>query len=273
MAPLAEQYLGTSIFQLNDLSSNNNTGLRFSYMVDVYAIETSIQSQPAAAPAAPTAAASAQNALATQNLGYTMPSTLIPSDNETITAQAAAIVGRERSPYNQARLIYDWLISEGGIQAAFIGNSALEAFEQRRADSFSAALLYCALSRATGIVAIPVAGVLIDRANNAIPHHWVEFWLDNFGWVPLDPALGAGALPAAFDAHDNPSAYYFGNLDNQRIAFSRGFTTLSQMDLGGRIKTRDGAYALQSLWEEAVGGLEAYTSRWSEIIISGQHLY
>jgi hypothetical protein len=91
--------------------------------------------------------------------------------------------------------------------------------------------------------------------------------------VPLDPALGAGAIPSDFDAHNAPSTYYFGNLDNQRIAFSRGFTTLSQMDLGGRIKTRNGAYALQSLWEEAVGGLESYTSHWSDIIISGQHLF
>jgi transglutaminase-like putative cysteine protease len=265
MTPLAEQYQGTTIFQLNDLASNNNTGLRFSYMVDVYAIETSIQPQPART--------DTNAAQVTQNLGYTMPTTLIPSDNETITKQVAAIIGRERNVYNQARLIYEWLIGGFGVQTSFIGNSALEAFEQKRADSFSASLLFCALSRATGIVAIPVAGVLIDRTNKAIPHYWVEFWLDNFGWVPLDPALGSGAVPAAFDAHNNPSTYYFGNLDNQRIAFSRGFTTLSQMDLGGRIKTRNGAYALQSLWEEAVGGLEAYTSRWSDIIISGSHLF
>ena len=103
------------------------------------------------------------------------------------------------------------------------------------------------------------------------PHYWVEFWLEDFGWVPLDPTLGAGDIPTDFDAPDNPSTYYFGNLDNQRITFSRGLAVFSQMDPQGRITTRDRAYALQSLWEEAVGGLEDYTALWSDIIISGKY--
>ncbi|MDR3304208.1 MAG: IPT/TIG domain-containing protein [Treponema sp.] len=265
MKPFAEQYQGTTIFQLNDLVPGENTGLLFSYIVDVYAIATSVKQ------AAESVAVS--SGLGSQNPGYTMPTALIPSDDAAVAARAAAIIGRERNTYEQARLIYEWLITECSVQSAWLGNSALDALERKRADPFSASLLFCALARAAGIVAIPVAGVLIDRTNTAIPHYWAEFWLDNFGWVPLDAALGAGAAPPTFNAPPSPATYYFGNLDNQRLTFSRGLTMLSQMDIRGRTKTRDGAYALQNVWEEAVGGLESYTSRWSAIIISGQHRF
>jgi hypothetical protein len=63
--------------------------------------------------------------------------------------------------------------------------------------------------------------------------------------------------------------YYFGSLDNQRVSFSRGFTALSQMDPRSRVSAKERSYALQSLWEEATGGLEAYSSFWSDVSING----
>jgi hypothetical protein len=63
--------------------------------------------------------------------------------------------------------------------------------------------------------------------------------------------------------------WYFGNLDNSRITFSRGQTTLSPMDPRGRTTARSRDFALQNLWEEAVGGLEAYSSLWGDVTITG----
>jgi hypothetical protein len=85
----------------------------------------------------------------------------------------------------------------------------------------------------------------------------------------VDPALGAGAAPPSFVLRADRERYYFGNLDNQRISFSRGFTVLSPMDPRSRTLARERDYALQSLWEEAVGGLESYSSVWSDIIVNG----
>ncbi|MDR0636730.1 MAG: IPT/TIG domain-containing protein [Treponema sp.] len=261
MLPLAEQYQGTSIFQLNDLTTDVYTGIKLSYSVDVYTVETSVSTQLV------------RRALGSSNMAslYTMPSTLIPSDDERIKALASAIIGREQNPYEIARRLYEWLINEGGIDRLSRPATALEALETQNADSWAASLLFCALARASGVSAVPIAGVLVNQLNQVFPHYWVEFWLEDFGWVPLDPTLGAGDIPPDFDAHDNPSTYYFGNLDNQRITFSRGLAVFSQMDPQGRITTRDRAYALQSLWEEAVGGLEDYTALWSDIIISGKY--
>ena len=148
----------------------------------------------------------------------------------------------------------------------------MEALEEGRADSYRASLLYCAMLRAAGVPAIPVSGVLVNRLQETSRHYWAEFWIDGFGWIPLDPALGAGAAPGNFNLPPNHGAYYFGSLDNQRIAFSRGEVRLSRMDPRGRTAVRTRDYSLQNLWEEAIGGLESYSSLWSDVRITGVYV-
>jgi transglutaminase-like putative cysteine protease len=119
-----------------------------------------------------------------------------------------------------------------------------------------------------------VAGILIGRNRQTLNHYWAEFWLDGFGWVPVDPAMGASApqndaVPAPFAMNENETTTYFGNIDNQRIAFSRGFTILSPMDPRGRTVSHGRSYSLQNLWEEVIGGIESYSSLWGDITITG----
>jgi transglutaminase-like putative cysteine protease len=258
--PFVEDYQGTTLFQLNDLKANTRLGISLSYIVDVYTLETAIKSQ------------SVRQDLDTPiHSVYTLPSGLIPSDNPAVVAHAKTIIGREQNLYENARKLYEWLIQEGGIQKTPLHNSPVEALEEKQADSYSASLLFCALARAVGIPAIPIAGVLVDRFYRVSRHYWAEFWIDGFGWIPLDLGLGAEAAPQDFNLPQAPRTYYFGNLDNQRIAFSRGQRTLSQMDPRGRIAVRNRDYALQNLWEEAVGGLDSYSSLWSDITITGMY--
>jgi transglutaminase-like putative cysteine protease len=135
------------------------------------------------------------------------------------------------------------------------------------------------MTRAAGIPCIPVAGVLINQNGQTLRHYWAEFWIDGFGWLPVDPAMGAGAVKLADSAnmrlgdeteteHDLVN-FYFGNLDNQRIAFSRGELVLSQIESRGRLVSHPQSYSLQNVWEESAGGLESYSSLWGDIIISG----
>jgi transglutaminase-like putative cysteine protease len=256
--PFVENYRGTSLFQLNNLSPRTKLGVSYSCKVDVYTVETSIKAasikEAGDSPVKPV---------------HTQPSPLIPSDDQRIRTQAAAITGRERNPYTKARLIYDWLIREGNIQTGPLNGGAVEALEEKRADPYMASLLFCALARAAGVPSLPVAGVLVNRNRQTSRHYWVEFWIDGFGWIPLDPALGAGAAPDMFNLREDAGAYYFGNLDNQRIAFSRGQTIFSQMDPRGRAVSHPRSYALQNLWEEAAGGLESYSSLWGDVTITG----
>ncbi|GHV62240.1 hypothetical protein AGMMS49587_08520 [Spirochaetia bacterium] len=259
MEPFVENYRGTTLFQLTNLSPNTTVGISMSYKVEVYTQETSIKPQ------------SIRQESVSPMVSFTLPSAIIPSGDEQIKTLANTITGKERNPYIKAQGIYEWLIREVNIQNAGLTGGAIEALGEKKADPYRASLLFCSLARAAGIPAIPVSGVLVNRFRTASRHYWAEFWIDGFGWVPLDPALGAGAAPEGFSLRENPQGWYFGNLDNQRIAFSRDLSTLSQMDPRGRPAVRDRSYALQNLWEEAVGGLESYSSLWGDITITGAY--
>jgi transglutaminase-like putative cysteine protease len=280
--PFVENYRGTTIFQLNNLSARNDAEINLSYQVEVFAVETNLRPQ-----------AVKQEEDSPAGSAYTQAGPLIPSEDQRIKAQAAALTSRERNPYVKARQIYEWLIDERNFQFFLRENAAalpagrngsagqpgggtggrdggaLEALETKRADSYMAALLYCALARAAGVPSIPVSGILISRNRQTTRHYWAEFWIDGFGWIPVDPAMGAGAVPDNFSTRSDRASFYFGSLDSQRIAFSRGVTNLSRMDPRGQAVTHIRSYALQNLWEEVVGGLESYSSLWGDITVTG----
>lgn len=263
--PFFDNHRGTSLFKLTDLTPGRNAAVVLSYLVEVYTVETAVRGQQI----------KAGSRTAPLETACTQPAPLIPSNDPAVVKQAAAITGRDQNPYSKAQRIYQWLVTEGGIQAEPLpdvpggAGAVQEALEKRRADSYLASLLFCSLARAAGVPAIPVAGVLVDKSAAARRHYWAEFWLEGFGWVPADPALGAGAAPPSFALRPDAQSYYFGNLDNQRIAFSRDQTVLSPMDPRGRTAGRSREYALQNLWEEAAGGLESYSSLWSDVTITG----
>ncbi len=257
--PFVEDHRGTSLYQLKDLLPNSSHNVMLSYLVDVYAVETTVRSQ--------NIRSSAASAITSM---FTNSSNLIPSNDAAIIEKARSIVGREQNPYLKAQRIYRWLINNENIQVEAVNNGgALEALAEGKADAYSMSLLFCSLARASGISALPVAGVLIDGYRNTQKHYWAEFWIDGIGWIPVDSIFGAGSGPASITPKQDYSNFYFGNMDNQRIAFSRGEANLSHMDLGGRLITREREYSLQYLWEEAVGGLDSYSSLWTDVTITG----
>ena len=260
--PFIDNHYGTSIFQFIDVSSGTKHGIIMSFSADVYALETDIRNQAAVRLNRPSPIAER----------YTLASTLIPSNNPEIIARARQIVGNERFPYGQAQRIYNWLLSSGGILTSPFQGDLFDALEENRADNYSAALLFCALARSLDIPAIPVEGVLINRQRQTNRHFWAEFWLDGMGWVPVDPALGAGAAPPNFTLREDHEQFYFGNMDNQRLTFSRGERFLAQMAPQGRsvVSSRDNS--LQNLWIEVAGGLQLYSYVWDDVTITGLYV-
>jgi transglutaminase-like putative cysteine protease len=254
--PFVENYRDTTLFKLNDMQKNTTRMIALSYRVEVYAVETQVNS-----------AQIRSRGTSPIKTVYTLPGPLIPSDDPGIEAKAAEIIQREQNPYLKARRLYEWLIDQGGIGQEPQEGGAVEALERGQADSYGAALLFCALARAAAVPAIPLSGVLIREDRSTSRHFWAEFWIDGFGWVPLDPVLGAGRAPPDFELPENPRQYYFGNLDNRRVAFTRDQTVLSRMEVRGKTVSRDREYALQNFWEEALGEAESYTSLWSDVII------
>jgi len=258
--PFAENYRGVSLFKLDNLGTGSNKSINLSFRVEVYAVETEIR--PASVRQEPSVIRTA----------YTQSTALLPSDNALIKTTVDSIIGREQNPYTKARALYNWVIANLQITEALPSStevSLITALEQKRADPYTVALLYTAMARAAEVPCIPVAGVLINSSGQTIRHYWTEFWIDSFGWVPADTAMGAGAVPESFISVEDYANYYFGNLDNRRIAFSRGELTLSQMDRRGRPVSHTQSFSLQNIWEEATGGLESYSSLWGDITISG----
>jgi len=265
--PFIQDYFGTSLYRLDNLVAHGSTDINLSWMVEVYGIQTSVQPQ-----------AIRREVVSPIRDAHTRSCPRLPSDDTRIRSLVTSILAGENNPYLQARRIYDWMLNiawEDRVQG-----DIFQVIEARQADPFIGTLLYATMLRAAGIPSQPVAGVLVGRNNQTMNHYWVEFWLDGLGWIPVDPAMGAGAIPEAFahpgsaafgDAPRDPADFYFGNIDNRRIVFSRGFTDLSQMDPRGRTVTHVRSFALQSPWEEAVGGIESYSSLWGNIIITGMH--
>ena len=78
--------------------------------------------------------------------------------------------------------------------------------------------LFISLARAKGIPARFEIGFSVPEKRGDGPitgyHCWAFFWLDKQGWVPVDIS----------EADKNPAMkeYYFGNLTENRVAFSQG---------------------------------------------------
>jgi len=258
--PFAENHRGVSLYKLENLGTGANQSINLSFRVDVYAVETSMRPSSIRQERLPLSAL------------YTHSTLLLPSDHQQVRTTVNFIIGREQNVYLKAKAIYDWIINNIYISDEhLLDTNVITALDRKRADSYTAALLFTTMSRAAGIPCIPIAGVLVDKNGWTDHHYWAEVWIDGFGWIPVDPAMGSGAITFINSAQitDNPVSYYFGNVDSSRIAFSRGEVVLSQMESRGRIVYHKQSYSLQNIWEEAAGGLESYSSLWRDISISG----
>jgi len=259
LEPFVENYRGVGLYKIDNMTANSDAQIRLSWKVDVYSVETAVQPQSIRVESnSPISDTYTQNMLP------------LPADDPRIKDRAAALLGRERNPYAKAQRIYEWMVSGG--EFTWENQSAGDIFnvlQTKRTDAYLAALLYCTLLRSAGVPCQPIAGVLVSRNRQTMNHYWAEFWVDGFGWIPVDPAMGAGAVPAPFAIPEERANFYFGNIDSQRIAFSRGFTILSPMDPRGRTVAHSRSYSLQNLREEVVGGIESYSSLWGDITITG----
>jgi len=193
--------------------------------------------------------------------------------DDRIRAQAREIVGDENNPVRAARSIYDWVLEHTQYwvkdpsrwKASTTGdtNYCLESGTGNCTDFHS---LYMSLARASGIPTRITYGSLFKGPLNGADkdqsyHCWIEFWAPGFGWVPLDVAVAdifvgdfslderneeKVQLTVADGYHGADAAlvdFYFGNLDNRRVTWSRGRDLmLSPRQAGGPVNAMPKAY-------------------------------
>jgi len=258
--PLIPDFRGISAYRLSDLQNDKLVTVSQDHLVQVYGIQTDIKVDKIKQPPSPVPP------LFTSLIA---PDPLVPADSKDIAAFALRAAGKEKNPYKAARLILDSLLAKVSIDESSIASTPLDALKKGKADVWDMAILYTAMLRAAGVPSLPVAGVVVDESRRAWRHAWVEFYLYGFGWVPVDPALAGGAGIGSFDAPFEDPTRYFGNMDDRHIAFSRGLVKLDRVTPDGRTVSATRRYSFQSVFEEAAGGLSAYTSFWSDVEVTG----
>lgn len=195
----------------------------------------------------------------------------VPSADADIKQLAKAIVQKEQNPYLKAKLIYNYLIDNYTLlQTVRKGKvNVLDMIQSKKGDAYDFALLYTALLRASGIPALPDCGILVNRELKTRSHWWCEFYIPEFGWVPVDPALGAGLKYDSWTDIPDAKEYYFGNLDSQHIVFSRGWNEIKPNAPMNKLVQHPRSYALQSIWEESTKETNKYSSFWADPVILG----
>jgi transglutaminase-like putative cysteine protease len=251
-----------SLYSFTNLQKGGKYKISMSWMFDRYAVATQVT--PGDVPATVT----------TSELyaAFTAPDRLVPSTSPDVTKAAAAVVGGEKNPWLKARRVYDWLIAQVSYNAA--AGDTVAALRTKKGNAFVYSSLYCALLRAAGVPSRMVSGYLVgDSGQPARRHFWDEFYVETLGWIPVDPALGDDKtlLPTNPAPDFDSRAYYFGNLDNQHITFTKGLVAVNQMNPSGSTREdRDLPYLL-SIHEESVGGLTSYTATFDDLTVTGTY--
>jgi hypothetical protein len=146
---------------------------------------------------------------------YTRPEKFIESTDPQIVGIANQVAAGEENPYLLAQKFYNYVIATAHyrlVGKGLLGAKALLTNNEGECGEFAS--LFIALSRAKGIPARPVVGYWAITGTDQT-HVWAEFYLEGIGWVPADPTIGQQSA--------SKKAYYFGNMDNQRVILEKGF--------------------------------------------------
>lgn len=261
--PVIENYQHSTIYQVRkDNAKEEKKCFSEDFMIYVYEMRTEISA----------AKLGKRDGINPELYEYaTRADECVPSDDEAVHDLLKKIIGNEKNAYNIAALTYNYMVENftvlNDVRRGKI--SSLDLIKTKTGDAYDFAIIFTALLRAAGIPALPDSGILVDADMKAQNHWWCEFYLSEFGWVPADPALGAGLDYQLWRKDTDVKKYYFGNLDAQHILFSRGWNEIKPSSPQNKTVTRRRTFALQGIWEEALGKSIKYGSYWADPVVLG----
>jgi len=148
------------------------------------------------------------------------PDRLVPVDDR-IRGIAREVTAGKQDDLARARAIYDYVVDHMAYDKSGTGwgNGDINwACDAKRGNCTDFHALFIGLNRAIGIPAKFAIGFPLppDHGQGEIPgyHCWAEFYLDGYGWVPVD----------ASEARKHPEKrdYFFGAHDENRVQFTLG---------------------------------------------------
>ena len=162
-------------------------------------------------------------------LMYTGPGTNIVITPE-MSGKARGIVGNETNPYLQADMIYRYIIDTYPYSLAphlMLNTAAIPESEYMLGTGFgdcgTQSMYFAALCRSLGIPARAVGGYQLLPGVEGT-HFWAEFYLPEYGWVPVDVTIAEAAdwsFNATPEEREAFRDYYFGNLDPYRYVIQK----------------------------------------------------
>lgn len=264
--PIRRDPAGVGLFRFHDPGAGATHEIRTDYRIRRYAIQTTIE--PSSVRGYRTDSAFHER--------FTGGDAVVPSGGNLLAIAERAMRGYV-NPLWRARLTFDYVVARlqpvaaAGARIAPAGAGPMQvvaaAIDERRAAPYEYALTFSAVARAAGIPARPVAGYLIDDSARAVPHYWAEFFLEDFGWVPVDPAMEAGASLAARPADDAAADPWFGRLDSRRIVIAKGISDPQPIARARRFQ-RPEVPGLQTAHEDVVGATSVYRTDWLGLTVT-----
>ena len=131
------------------------------------------------------------------------PQERVESDDAKIIAKAKELTDDISSDYKKALAIFEFVNTQLQYDTgeAYANKGALSALENKRGVCEEFASLYVALCRSVNIPARVIEGYKIDKKDveqengeylteyNLINHVWAEIYLDDHGWLPVEPTI------------------------------------------------------------------------------------
>jgi len=154
---------------------------------------------------------------------YTQPEELIESNHPRIVSTAKSIIEGVEGTHEKVKSIYNFVVAHLSYAIQSFERGALWALENRVGDCSEYSYLFVALCRAVGIPAKIEAGFGFHSSNEITEngHMWAEYYLENYGWIPVD---------ATWHLFDKTDAKHFASLQSipQKTSYVNFAFTYSQ---------------------------------------------
>lgn len=213
---------------------------------------------------------------------YTAAGPWVPSDNQYIADVAAYLCRGKTAAYEVIRRLYHYTgerLTPGSEGDEGFTREPAALLDSLVSDSAGYARLLASLLRSRGIPARLVKGVLVrgdaEKGFRGQSHEWVEAYLEEGGWLPLDAYLGDREETENFfpeevvPPREGAAEFYFGSLSPFHIALSRGGLGGRRLTPEGRSVPRATAQGISLCCEEPWGALSGYRMDWPVPEVTG----
>lgn len=150
--------------------------------------------------------------------------------NPEIKAKALEVVGDEKNPYIRAKKIYNYIVEN--INYSYTPHLFIEhmkitetmfVHKNKFGDCGSQAAYFSSLCRCLGIPARATGGMLLTPGMPS-GHFWAEFYLPNYGWVPIDTTAAEAMLESDEISPSQAKTvkeYYFAHQEPYRLVIQK----------------------------------------------------